>query len=386
MAVARLVCDHARPRRDRQVGAAAVTSLIFLMVMAAFLALSLNMGLLMDTYTELQVGSDAAALAAAKSLDGTTVGLGNARNAAVEYSDEHVAYGERLIVDPMSDVIFGRWHFTAGACIASGGNCARGFEPYSNAFAFANPGRVTAVRLRNGRDGGSHNPVIELPFGAFVGTPTGAVRSSAVAVGPGSSTSPCALPFGVAVCKLRDSPDSTELHCPQQLFFSNELNDAIGFVNFEGDAAGGHDAAQTINSGLCNGGVASLGEVRVQNGNDFNQQVINALQGQSTGVCLIGSQQIMPVINAGCEASTWGDADFNRTSEIVGFVRVTITAVTDQSGTVMGCPDQPAPNVTSPGRRAVIFDVDCTMEPTPPGALGGGEYFNSTGARVRLVE
>ena len=51
------------------------------MVMAAFLALSLNMGLLMDTRTQLQVGSDAAALAAAGRLDGTTTGLTNARNA-----------------------------------------------------------------------------------------------------------------------------------------------------------------------------------------------------------------------------------------------------------------------------------------------------------------
>jgi uncharacterized membrane protein len=108
MSTAAVACVRARGGRDAQAGAAAVTSLLFLMVMAAFLALSINMGLLMDTRTQLQVGSDAAALAAAGRLDGTTTGLTNARNAAVHYSNQHVAYGESLIIDPVADVIYGR--------------------------------------------------------------------------------------------------------------------------------------------------------------------------------------------------------------------------------------------------------------------------------------
>jgi hypothetical protein len=379
------ITAQTRPGRDPQVGAAAVTSVIFLGVMAGFLALALNMGILMDTRTQLQVGSDAAALAAAGRLDGTVQGLANARNAARRYSDEHVAFGPRLVIDPMSDVIFGRWHFNPGDCIASNGTCV-GFETFTNGFATANPGRVTAVRVRNGRDGGSHNPVIDLPFGAFVGTPTASVRSMATAVGPGSSAVHCSLPFGVAVCKLRSTPDSNELNCPQSLFFSNEHTDAIGFVNFEGDAASGHDAAQQINSGLCVEDYHSVGEVRVQNGNDFTQQVIDALQGRSTGNCLIGTEQTMPVISAECDPANWGEASFNQTSQVVGFVRVIITAVTNNRGEVEGCPGDPAPNVASPGRRAVIFDVTCNIEPPPPGDLGGGEVFNSTAARIRLVE
>jgi hypothetical protein len=382
---------RARAGRDPQAGAAAVTSLLFLMVMATFLALSLNMGLLMDTRTQLQVGSDAAALAGAMRLDGTTTGLGNARASAVQYSQQHVAYGESLIIDPVSDVIYGRWHFGPSDCIVGGGTCT-GFESFSDGFALANPARVTAIRVRNGRDGGTHNSVLSLPFGSFVGTPTASVRSAAVAIGPGTGSVDCALPIGVAVCKIRPNQGSSDLNCSQPLSFSNDRNDEVGFVSFNSQPANGDNAADFIDAGRCAPGQISTRDVRVQNGNDFSK-VVDALRGVGhgshggTGTCFIGAPQTLPVIDAGCDES-WGNPRFNRDSAIVGFLRVRVRAVTNQQGDVLGCPGDAPPTVTgpSPGRNAVILDVDCNQADGPPGAMGGGEVFNATGATIRLVE
>jgi uncharacterized membrane protein len=382
-----------RPARDPQAGAAGVTAMLFLLVMAGFLALSLSAGLLMDTRTQLQLGSDAAALAAAGRLNGTAQGLTNARTAAFRYSDEHFAYGQRLIIDPMSDVVFGRWHHTAGSCIATNGTCV-GFEDFPSGFATANAGRVTAVRVRNGRDGGSHNPVVDLPFGAFMGTPTAAVRSAAVATGPGLGSVDCALPIGVAVCKVRSSRSSDDLLCTSPLSFSNDYNDSAGFIAFGGSPANGDRAADFINAGGCAAGDITLGQVNVQNGTDFSK-VIDALRGvgqgnrPGTNICLIGTEQVLPIIDAHCDED-WANPKFNRDSDIVGFLRVTIRAVTDQQRTVLGCPGQPAPTLPAdtgpPQRNSLVLDIACDQAAGPPGSLGGGEIFNATATAVRLVE
>jgi hypothetical protein len=382
---------RARAGRDPQRGAAAVTSLLFLMIMIAFMAIAINAGLLMDTRTQLQVGSDSAALAAAGRLDGTTNGLTLARNAAVDYSNAHVAYGQSLIIDRVADVIYGRWHFSAGDCIASGGTCV-GFETFTDSFALANPSRVTAIRVRNGRDGGTHNPVLSLPFGSFVGTPTASVRSAAVAVGPGTGAVDCALPLGVAVCKIRPNQGSADLNCTQPLTFTDANSDEAGFVSFTSAPANDNNAADFINAGLCAPGQIQAGQVRVQNGNGFSHTV-DALRGeargshQGTSTCLIGTEQVLPVIDAGC-SDNWGNPTFNRDSAIVGFLRVRIHAVTNNQGEVIGCPGDDPPTLTgpNPGRNSVILDVDCNQEDAPPGSMGGGEILNSTGASIRLVE
>ena len=399
----------ARPPRDPQVGAVAPMVVICLLFLIGFLAMSMNMGILMDARTQLQAGADGAALAAAGSLDGTVTGLNRARQAAVDYSYQHDAYGELLRIDSDADVTFGRWHFKEGDCITAPSSKCLGWEPYTRTFSVNNPGRVTAVHVSNGRDGGTHNPEIDLPFGHFVGRLKSSVKSEAIAVGPGVSATKCGLPFGVAVCKIREAPPSTAVICPQSLYFSNTHDDSVGFVSFDGDAASGHDAIETINTGICTDESHSVGEVRVQNGADFNKQVIEALQGKTTGVCLIGSEQTMPVIEAGCDTD-WDNPTFNQTSQVVGFMRVKLKAVTDNQGNVEGCPGEEPPqvdrlcklgqtpctrnsdcrsvsgDVCEPGARALVLDIICEPEPPSEDDLGGGEVFNSAGARLLLVQ
>jgi len=368
-----------------------VTSLLFLMVMAAFLAISINTGLLMSTRTQLQAGADSAALAAAGRLDGTTNGLNNARTSALRFTEGHRAYDEQMTITPSADVIFGRWHYSSEDCIASTGTCSAGFESFSDAFAFGNAARVTAVRVINGRDG-TRNSVLSLPFGSFVGTPTASVRSDAVAVGEGTGSVDCALPIGVAICKIRPNQASADLRCTEPLTFSNDTNDEVGFVSFDSSPANGNNAGDFINAGMCADGI-QVGQVRVQNGNDFGQ-VIDALRGvgrgnsNGTSTCYIGSRQVLPIIDAGCNEN-WNNPRFNRDSPIVGFLEVTIRAVTDQNGDVLGCPNDPPPDisdVSNPGRNAVVLDVDCDGAPASAGGLGGGEVISGTAATIRLVQ
>jgi hypothetical protein len=182
------------------------------------------------------------------------------------------------------------------------------------------------------------------------------------------------------------------LACGQPLNFSDANNDEAGFVSFTSDPANGNNASDFIDSGMCAPGEISVGGVRVQNGNGFGQ-VVDALRGEGrgshagTGNCLIGTPQQMPVVEAGCNDS-WGNPTFNRDSAVVGFVRVTIRAVTNNQGDVLGCPGDPTPTLTgsTPPNNALVLEFDCDQDDAPPGALGGGEILNSSGATIRLVE
>ncbi|HEY0710268.1 MAG TPA: Tad domain-containing protein, partial [Polyangia bacterium] len=158
-----------RRRRDPERGAVAVSAYLFMLVMLGLLALSLNTGILMDTRTELQTGSDSASLAAAGSLDGTMDGIARARSVAASYSAQHRAFDETIAIDPDSDVIFGKWHLKASDC--TDGDCFTEMVPSTT-----NVASINAVKVDNGRDGDS-NSRITLPFGDFVGAATSTVTS-----------------------------------------------------------------------------------------------------------------------------------------------------------------------------------------------------------------
>jgi hypothetical protein len=360
---------------------------LLLVAVLGFFALAFDTGLIMDTRTELQNGSDAAALAAARSLDGTASGLAAARQSAYAYGFRHTAYDQPITIDPSTDVIFGAWHMTAGECLfgSSGSDC---FEPLST----SDPHKITAVKVRNGRDGGTHNPLLNLPFGHFVGTATAGVRSQAVAVGAGPAAPGCAVPFAVAECSILD-PGTGLMNCasgPKRLVFSNANVDGIGFANLyypdDTQAPNNGFVADFIANRTCDPNHFQIGPAKMQNGNDFNDKVIAALlgvdnKGNVVGPCLIGQTLSWAVTDAGCPSNP----TFQGVTEVVGFVKATIVAVTDNSGNVLGCPGTTAPPVGGGQQNAVIVDFPCDA-PSDPGGFGGGRVFNATGVRIRLVQ
>jgi hypothetical protein len=360
---------------------------VLLVALLGFFALAFDAGLIMKTRTELQNGSDAAALAAAQSLDGTASGLAAARQSAYAYGYQHTAYDQRITIDTSDDVIFGRWHMRANECLfgSSGGEC---FEPLST----SDPRAITAVKLRNGRDGGSHNPPLDLPFGYFVGAMTARVRSQAVAVGGGSAAPGCALPFAVAECAIVD-PDTGKMNCdsgPTRLVFSNANADGIGFANLyypsDTQAPNNGFVADAIAGRTCNPNHFQIGPAKMQNGNDFSDKVIDALRGVDkkggvVGPCLIGQMLSWAVTDAGCPTNP----TFQGVQDVVGFVKATIVAVTDNQGNSLGCPGTTAPPVDGSPQNAIVVEFPCGV-PADAGDFGGGRVFNTTGVRIRLVQ
>ena len=372
--------------REPERGAIAISAVLLLVALLGFFALAFDTALMMDSRTELQNGSDAAALAAAHSLDGTASGLSAARQSAGAYSLRHTAYGQPITIDSSADVIFGSWHMSPGECLfgSSGGEC---FEPMST----SDPRKITAVKVRNGRDGGSHNPPLDLPFGYFVGATTASVRSEAVAVGGGSAAPGCALPLAVPECAIVD-PDTGRMNCdagPKRLVFSNANVDGIGFANlyYPGDTQAPNSGfvADVIAGRTCNPNHYQIGPAKMQNGNDFDK-VIEALRGVDhkgnvVGPCLVTQTLSWAVTDAGCPTNPI----FQGVQEVVGFVKATIAAVTDNSGNSLGCPGTTAPPVAGNPQNAIVVEFPCGVA-ADPGDFGGGHAFNTDGVRIRLVQ
>jgi hypothetical protein len=376
-----------RAPRQADRGAVVPTVAIFMLALFAFFSLAFNMGLIMSSRAQLQNASDSAALAAARSLNGEASGLAAARRAADAYSREHIAAGEEILINGLgNDLLFGRWHLRAEECLfgGSGTDC---FEPLPS----DQPRKITAVKVYNGRDGQpTHNDSIELPFGAFVGATTSSVDSAAVAVGAGSAVVECSLPLAVAECKLVDGAGKMKCNAgPQRMVFSNANIDAVGYVNLyypeDTQAPNETFAADVINERRCNPKDYRIGPAKLQNGNDF-AKVIDALRGTgkgATGICLLGKSQSLAVTDAGCP----GNPIFQGVKEVVGFVKATVVAVTDNHGDLMGCPGEDVPALVGPfEKNAVIVDISCEAA-SGGGEWGGGRAYNSSSdVRVRLVD
>lgn len=367
---------QATARRNGERGAVAVMAAILISLLIGFLALSLNVGIMMESRGQLQNASDAAALAAARALNGQASGLNDAIQAAIDYSQRHVVYGSTVSISN-DDVTFGRWELDSTKC--NSGDC---FFPFTLAYSTMNPRQVTAVKINNGRDGFPHNDPITLPFGAFVGADTAKVRSAAVAVGAGSADVNCALPLAVAECRI--VKPNNELDCNNRLalVMSTANDDTLGFANMIDslNAPGGNWSAGQIDNGACNNGTARAGKAKLQNGKDWNQ-VADAIRGWDNGNCLFGTTQTMAVTDAGCP----DNPIFDNTTPIVGFVQVTIVGVTDNQGTSLACPDKPAPDLGSPPKSSLVVEVLCSGAPAGAGEWGGGRAYN-TGVNVRLVQ
>jgi Flp pilus assembly protein TadG len=369
--------------RDRESGMVAVWVCLFIVPMLAVFAMALHMGMLMDTRTELQGAADSAALAAVRSLNGETSGLNAARAAAAKYSQAHTALGASVTIDQYgSDLEFGRWHFKAADCTyGTGADC---FEP----VATTSPRDITSVRIRNGRDGqGQHTAAITLPFGAFAGGKTATMTSMAVAVGGGASET-CALPFGLANCKLFDA--SNQLRCkdgPIRLKFTNNNEDGIAFVGFGGKTPNVPYVASTLRAGCAD---SEAGEATFQNGNAMNTQITDALvgapQGNQTYSCFIGEDKIQtfPVLKADC---TDGNAQFTGSHEVVGYVQVKILEVTDNKGDPQPCWGKATPTPITPtaAQRSLVIEILCDAPANPDDSVGG-TFFNSSGGKIRLVQ
>lgn len=93
----------------------AIQVAVFAVILVGFAALTLDIGALYNTRSDLQRTADAAALAAAARLsqyeDGSPIDL--ARQVAQEFTEKNKVFGHSMTLDPNSDVTFGRANYDA---------------------------------------------------------------------------------------------------------------------------------------------------------------------------------------------------------------------------------------------------------------------------------
>src|SRR5438128_11359498 len=100
--------------RDR--GAVAIMVAVALPLLAAFVALAVDVGHAYLVRNQLQNAADAAAMAGARALDGTPIGNAAARLSAMDFAARHNADGRSVQIDlnlgnaPGGDTVLGRWH------------------------------------------------------------------------------------------------------------------------------------------------------------------------------------------------------------------------------------------------------------------------------------
>ncbi|HYZ83469.1 MAG TPA: pilus assembly protein TadG-related protein [Bryobacteraceae bacterium] len=153
-------------RTEREKGYVLITTALLLLVVLAITGLSFDIGRLYISRNEAQTYADAAALAAAKTLDGTLAGINSARNAALSVGDRHnfssTAFSGTVV--EFSTAAAGPWSAAPGS--AAGVRFARviaqaptslyflpvvGGIPYStNPAASAVAGQVPQTRFKDG--------------------------------------------------------------------------------------------------------------------------------------------------------------------------------------------------------------------------------------------
>lgn len=303
-----------RLRRLRsQHGAAAVVVALLLTVLVGFLGMVMNVGHSRMVRGQLQNACDAAALAAARSLDGSAAGVAAARAMAADYAGRHVTDASAAVeIDPNADVQVGNWDFTQPRETA--------FTPLAGG-TLAQLQIMNAVRVTAGRESARGN-ALPVWLGAALNGSTMNVRAEAVAVGGGPRDDKCPVPIVLPSCALLGN--NGQYVCGQSVTFttdgrfSNANIDTIGFTNLSDSPNVSNSGVRDIlNNGTCL--PVTMGQsIGVQNGNGFNKQVYDALAGflQKNG-----NTVSVPVADiGGCP-----NPQFNQMHPINGFATVTLT-------------------------------------------------------------
>jgi hypothetical protein len=190
---------------------------------------------------------------------------------------------------------------------------------------------------------------------------------------------------------------ANQLRCldgPIRFTFTNDKQDGIGFADLDPDGktpTPGGVADDIRNECKADGApLFQVGSQYLQNGNDLNKQILEAMQGIGAkkgggdGDCVIGSVQDFAVMDDGCDG---GDPKFNMNPQVVGFVRARLVEVTDNKGGVVTCPGAaPAPALDPTNNKpSLVLQFLCEPAGQPDGT-GGGRIYNASAPALRLVQ
>lgn len=375
------------PNREKKhrsrAGNVAILTALMLVMLFAFAALAVDVGDMYRVRGQTQSAVDAAALAGAMSLNGTTNGLAAARTHTTTFGGYHQVYTSKLQLSEQ-EIELGNWDRITGEFTTSG----------------VSTDDTNAVRVRHSTDEMKH------PFAAVLGQGKSAVAASAVAVGGGPMSIPCAFPLVVPECAL--IPAIAGDKCGYCMKMQDNNSDTAGWTSwgagrsvngngiFEAIASActtGSDYAPAVGSdGMCKSTCDNQPnlstKIPVNNGNfmntggpkNFCELIQKILQRNGTAEAFTVS---VPVMKTG--KATPCNPQFSGEVDVAGFAQLTIFGA--RCGNASNAPEvKVADRVTGdcnpPSGKYLLADLHCNGRVNAP---GGGGFFGLQ-ARPRLVK
>ena len=348
-------------RRERgERGVLMVLVALLLTALFAFLGFVLNAGHATSVRGELQNASDAAALAAARELNGQTDGITAARLVATTYSSQHETDSTLVTSITDADVGFCNWNPATqaiGWCLGYGVAPTTAPPPLPTIGATTQLQGANAVQVRNGREASRGN-ALPVWLSSFLGELTSIdTASGATAVGGG----PCNIPTGGCL-PMAYVDCAFSAGCGGPIVYRNNNTDTAGFTLLTTGNVSASGISTFLASGTC---PTQYGQsISLNNGNISAATIWNQL------AALVGGEYSIPVVHS-------DDCRINGSTlfPIVGFAEIQITGVYRNNG------DNPpaACGGTTPCITATVA-CDQTSRGTP-----GCVNFGLPTTRTRLV-
>lgn len=320
--------------RDRSCerGATAVIVTAALTIVIAFLALAVSTGWVGGAKGELRMGADAAALAAARELNGSAGGIAASRAVGTFFASNPDSL--QPVEIGRDDVVFCNWDRTAQTlnwCLPPGVDPGVGPPPSPTPGALTEIAGANAVQVNMGREASRNNP-LPVWFSAFLGSSAAIdLRAAATAVGGGPCQTRCVVPLAFPYCQIVDPTGAPR--CGATLTFQNDpvLGEA-GLTGLHGQVNPGQ-LQGILGAALTGVGCVDLvvDGTDITGGLDAHKPVYNTFD------LLVGSTVLAPVVDGGCP-----NARHDQGSPLLGFVTVTINGVIGPNAT-SGCPGGAGP-------------------------------------------
>ena len=377
-----------RRRRNSERGVTLIFVAVLLVVLIGFIALVVDVGKMYKVRGELQNASDAAAHAAALSLDGTRAGIAQARERAKEYAAMHDANRTGVALTD-ADIIFGHWDTPTRTWTPLG------TDPM-DALA------VNAVRVVDHRSQATGDPVV-LHFAPLLGVSRANEHTDAIAIA-GGPMSECGFPMVVADCTLNQAlGDGTCAHC---MTYQDNNSDTAGWTSFDAGSIGGPKIAALIRSACFSGNTVNVDpvthecrgtcndvyagdQIKVQNGNLMSQGNNNFCPVIQTilrrGIANGTPQPFVvrvPVLQS-TPGSTCDASQFSSFHTVAGFAAFEIFGA-KCSNSDPGVFVPMAPCAPPPSGKYIVGGLRCDLE-SIEGVAGGG-WFGLRAVHIRLVE
>jgi putative Flp pilus-assembly TadE/G-like protein len=327
--------------RVRERGATAVIVAFVVGILCSFLLLALNIGHGYSVRAELQSAGDSAALAGAaeiggNDLDALRTSLTTARTTANDYSKYHQTDSNVSVEKP--EVRLGIWHSEAAPPwfeLVSSSSADDATAPPAMVY------EVNAVQVVAARDASQSGGALTVFGGGILKTSSMDVVTRATAARFGPCHDDCAAPIVFAACQLPPCGDSTTTPY-------NATDDNVGFTIYDPTKQGNGPNIQSLimykNKGVwtCNppttcSGIAAgtQSDIKVQNGADLGstgggasgdgQKIYDSL------LCLKDLEIDVGIVDVPCPG---GNPNFRGTVPLVGFAKITITAVDTVAKTI----------------------------------------------------